>query len=976
MPDPIKPYKRTAAASSVSLATQVNEVQTLTISGTGGTYTLSYNQSPTSNLAYNASAQTIQNALNALSSITATSSIGGVNEIQQIVIAGQPTSFKLNYGSNKTDLITNSITPSTTATNIKNALNASGILATGTTGSVSVSSLLSPSYVPITSAFGFIDGEYVTYSASNANLLFAAGQLVTVSGCSIPDYNVTGFVRSVTSTTFSIDVTGLATNANSTGGNVNAVIYNVTFNGGVMQYTDATLLVASDFSGGTSPSATITTITSGKSNVTVSGNSSPYSITFNKNLGYQDINLLITDNSNLTGGVATVVETTKAVNLISNNGRVYTITTASSNNFVQGQFVSISGGTDAFNPTNIAINRIINDKQFVVIAPNDAVYTGTPTTVTSSNYDQVLDYINLSNQFALSQPGIKDPVVFAKPVNKISSSLSGFIINQNLPYVTSVSNVATTLDQNALDQNNNPITYTTQNYIAQEFKLPSNFARNGKNPKITGLQLNLDTSTSFELKYSLQTYNSLYGWRRIFEGSYKDLSATAGKKWLPINFEPFEINADYLNQKFRIVVTKVSGINKIYYSDKSPFTKDSCNFYYNATTTPVLITGALRFRLMGDVADNGTDILGNQYRSLVYSQAASNVVDLNTNTWWVSKANPSKYGVENLYFDFGKKDVVDAIFLDPVTPNVNFNVYYYDGSETPGTSIDSWDSLLWKRIPKQFTAIKRQNYLFPTPIYARYIKIEFTSLQAQSYLTGDFQKPVKYKKHPQWVLDYFLSIYAYLNNETYDPFIQNQVDVSFDVLQLAFNYYKGDIIQTSTNPQDLKVVNESTDNLDQTIRNLLIKNADGVESLDVTTYAKVKKSFDPFMDHPAMRSNFDSVLSNIILNNAQSANYPVEDKMITQAGTATVSTQDRNHLISEKTVPHMYFFVDSRHGYREAIAKLPEGKAYFVGIKEIAFQRRDHKVLSNDNMYVTISGNNYNLQTNDFSFDGTVWSSR
>jgi len=648
----------------------------------------------------------------------------------------------------------------------------------------------------------------------------------------------------------------------------------------------------------------------------------------------------------------------KTISSASYIGRSYTFTTSTNHYFVSGMAVVVSGVDSTYNGTYTISS--VSDTTFTVVGTTDTV-PGTPAvgTATTSDYTINLNNINLSSQFKLSQPGIKDPVTVDEyNASKISHDLSGFIINQNLPHTTYG-------------------TSTTQNYLAQEFKLPSTFARAGKNPKLTGLQLNLNTGANFSFKYSLQTYNELYGWRRIFEGQSDNSGQPIGSKWVSVPFKSFEINPDYLGQKFRIVITKLSGVTSAYYSDKSPFTEDGCNFYYNATTTtPVLITGALRFRLMGDVVDNGTDILGNQYRSLVYSQAASNVIDLNTNTWWVSKANPSKYGVESLYFDLGEKDVVDAIFLDPVTPNVNFNVYYYDGTETPESSSDSWDSLLWKRVPKQFTATKRQNYLFPTSIYARYIKVEFTSLQAQSYLTGDFQKPVKYKKYPQWVFDYFLSVHAYVNNETYDPFIQNQVDVSFDILQLAFNYYKGDIIQTSTNPQDLKVVNESTDNLDQTVRNLLIKNADGVESLDITTYSKVKTNFDPFMGHPAMRSDFSSVLSNIILANAQSTNYPVEDKVVTSAATGIVSTQDRNHLISEKTIPHMYFFVESRHGYREAVAKLPEGKAYFVGIKELAFQRRDHKVLSNDNMYVTISGNEINLERNDFSFDGTVWSSR
>jgi hypothetical protein len=386
---------------------------------------------------------------------------------------------------------------------------------------------------------------------------------------------------------------------------------------------------------------------------------------------------------------------------------------------------------------------------------------------------------------------------------------------------------------------------------------------------------------------------------------------------------------------------------------------------------------AVRFRLMGDVADDGTDIFGNSYRSSIYKQPAENVIDLNTDTWWMSKANPSKYGVESLYFDLGKKDVVEALFVDPVTPNVNFNIYYIKGDEKPnGISSTDFDSMLWTRVPKQFQATKRQNYVFPTSVYARYFKIEFTSLQAQPYVTGDFQKPILYKKYPQWVFDYFLSIYAFNKNDTYDPFTASKVNVSFDLLQLAFNYYKNDIIQDGMKANDIKTVNESIINLDQTVKNLLLKNQDGVDSLDLTTYSKVKTAFDPFMDHPVNRSTFDSVIAGITLSNANYNNYPIEDKLITVANTGDVSTHNRNHLIQEKTIPHMYFFLDSRHSYREAIAKLQNNKAYFVGIKEIAFQRRDHKIVSNNDMYVISSGDVINSELNTFTLNGESWISK
>ena len=535
--------------------------------------------------------------------------------------------------------------------------------------------------------------------------------------------------------------------------------------------------------------------------------------------------------------------------------------------------------------------------------------------------------------------------------------LNGFLINQN--------NISST-------------TYSSSNILSeklfvQEFKLPSNILRGQKCPNLTGLHFHLKAnSATFTISYDLQVYDKSYGWTGVLFGAYDGVSA--GSKWVQINFDSVAISSKYLNQKFRLIVRLDSGVDGLYYSSSNIFKSNKCYLYQNKILQST--ERALRFRLIGDVADEGTDILGNQYRSLVYTQSINETLDYNSNTWWMSKANPSKYAVESLYFNLGEKATVDAIFLDPASPNMHFNVYYSDEVDDPTSSVDGWDNILWKRIPKDFIANKKQNYILPTPVSTKFIKIEFTSLQAKPYLTGDFQKPITYKKYPQWVFDYFITRYAHDRDMTYDPFIANEVEINFDVLSLAFNYYKNDITQYSTKPNEIKVVNEKAENLDQTLRNLLVKNTDNSKSLDVQTYMKIKTKFDSFLSHPSLNSDGNSQAGITSIANANFTNYPVEDRISTVGLTSIVSNHNREHLIQEKQMPHMYFFIDCRHAYKEALAKLPDSKAYFAGVKEIGFQRHDHKVVSDSSVYLSVAGENLNLMINDFDYDGVAWVSK
>jgi len=545
--------------------------------------------------------------------------------------------------------------------------------------------------------------------------------------------------------------------------------------------------------------------------------------------------------------------------------------------------------------------------------------------------------------------------------------LNGFIINQNAVSGTTF----------------NSSSYLTHKNIIQEFKLPANFGRNKKYPELTGFHLHLKcNNSSYTISYDIQAYDQTYGWQGIVYGVYTNSLDTNLVQWPQINFDPVKIKTKYLNQKFRLILRLDNKIDGLYTSNSNPFKSQGCflrrQLISNGTTRIVCDNTeiALRFRLMGNVADEGIDILGNRYRSLVYRQSIDNTLDYNTQTWWMSKANPSKYAVESIYFNLGEKTTVDAVFLDPATPNMTFNIYYTDEIDDPTPSIPGWDNIMWKRVPKEFTASKRQNYILPTPISTKFIKIEFTNLQAKSYLTGDFQRPIIYNKYPQWVFDYFITRYAYERNMTYDPFIANEININFDLLDLAFNYYKGDIIQYSTNPLKIKVVNEKTEKLDQTLRSLLVENADGVNNLDVQTMMKVKTNMEPFLSHPAFLSDSDTEAGTAAINAAKPNNYPIEDVISIVASTSIVSNHNREHLINEKRLPNMYFFIDCRHGYRQALAKLPDGKGYFAGVKEIGFQKQDHKVVYDNSIYMTVAGSTLNSAINDFKYDGVAWVSR
>jgi hypothetical protein len=540
-----------------------------------------------------------------------------------------------------------------------------------------------------------------------------------------------------------------------------------------------------------------------------------------------------------------------------------------------------------------------------------------------------------------------------------------------------------------------------------------------------------------------EIYDSERGWTGSVRGTVSPGQIT-GDQWLDIKFKSIPLGLTDINQKFKLVIYG-EGID-IYYNSVDLTSKTQA-FQRNGSTPLSSGKSSILFKVMAGVADSGTDFLSNKYRSVAVKNTIDNIQN-SESSFWSSKPNPSKFGIENLYFklsdDTDQSVIIDSVFMDPITPGVSFNVYYSDEerkdlalAEADGTSYTyttsdkhsfavgdeveirsvtdiifngiftitkipasnqftvtgltsstssskngtyfkhlasennkSWENLLWTWVPRNFKTNKKQSYVLPNPIKAKYIKIEFTNLQASYYNPGAHHVPVLYKKYPEWVINYFLSIYNINNDKTYDPIISSQVDIEYDAFSLAFNYYKGDILQPLANPVTIED-NNAQNNI---ITNLLKNASIDLAAYDYTSLRNINMTFDQFQKHPGTNGNVDTAVGKDAMMKSvkEYFNYLTETVANPQGETAAVSTTDRNHLILEKNMPEMYFYPTCRHGYKEAYARFDSNKAYFVKIKQIKFERNIHGVISDKNVYKFVPGDSVNNEHCDFILNKTT----
>ena len=562
--------------------------------------------------------------------------------------------------------------------------------------------------------------------------------------------------------------------------------------------------------------------------------------------------------------------------------------------------------------------------------------------------------------------GPPEPLPLAPSSRHPLADLSGVVINQNqVP--------ASVNDFSGVDGH----------WRYQEFILPSDYQRGSeaeeqRHPPISGFQLALGVpdADAVELEFKLERNVFGLGWLPQATGSLSGASAEGTLVWTTLYLDrPVEVDSDSSDDRWRFAFR--GNADRAWLSVPNPLAvPGNVKAYASDGTTPLTFGGeqfSFMFRVLGLTADEGVDFLGNNYRSAVVEQSPGNVLTgagSDDDTFWLSKPNPSKFAVESLYFDVRpvkdnieqERAVIDRLTIDPITPGVYFHIYYSDEGE-PGSSPETWDNKLWTRVPQTYRMMKRETHVLPEPIVAKYIKIEFSHLQAQHYVPGDFAQEVLYRKHPKWVLDYFLLRAA---TEEIERPIAKRVGIIWDALDLAYNYYLDDLRQEPAAPVTID------DSQVGVIRSFLRTRDDVSDQIDSVTLSKIKLAFDPFTQHPVRNTDLDFLLAQV-MQGQQEVEYPVESYAAAPLDLSDVSNLRRERLIFEATYPVMFFYLTSRHAYREITASFSHNRAYFVGVREVAFTRENYTAAHDTGLYIQPTHDNVNLEYNDFVMHDGQW---
>lgn len=382
---------------------------------------------------------------------------------------------------------------------------------------------------------------------------------------------------------------------------------------------------------------------------------------------------------------------------------------------------------------------------------------------------------------------------------------------------------------------------------------------------------------------------------------------------------------------------------------------------------------SLRFRILSTAPDSDRDCSGSLYRTVALvsdpESVRTSVGDLES-AYWLSGPNPSQFACESLYMDIsesGEASVVDHLVIDPVTPGVYMNVYF-SNDPAPGQTTEEWDGLLWTPVPKQFLLRRKESFALPEPIVAKYIKLEFTHLQPVWYSAGTFQKPTQYRKHPSWVWDYYLCLYEELRAATLEE--ASLVNVTYDALDLAYNFYLDDIRQDDPSAPTTVRSSEGVSLLSRAITR---SNEETVSQVDGATLAKINLSMQRFRQQPAQQGSFGSLLRRIAGATTEINNYPTEGQIVQTADTTRVSTLERDNVIVEKQFPITQFYIECRHYYAISEAEFEEDRAYFVGLKEVAFTREHYETRFDSDLYIDVAGDTSNIETNDLETENHTY---
>lgn len=391
--------------------------------------------------------------------------------------------------------------------------------------------------------------------------------------------------------------------------------------------------------------------------------------------------------------------------------------------------------------------------------------------------------------------------------------------------------------------------------------------------------------------------------------------------------------------------------------------------------------------------EEGVDILGNVYRTDLIEYPPENVLDENRHTFWQSQPNPTRVAVENLYFDvrqnyvegnmgaldglsmavldmrtmsdmrtfFTDSVVLDEVYVDPITTGPLMHIYY-SNDEYP-----DWDFKLWTPIPRNFI-LKRGYHTFPSPVKAKYIKLEFTNLAAAPYETAEYPKlpPIRYRRFPTWVQNHFNNIEIALKptndlagaawRVTIDPielgFIKQ--DDRYDVLA------QNSEVETDEENFEISALGED----------VFAEDITSFNDIDTPTAEDQIEFFSSsfmYSQNLLRLLDLDRALSRFAVHHEEDVEaFTIEQRIDPLPLPSVTSATDEEEIKIEKEPQVMFFPRTCRHGYQVVEAQRTAKIAYFVSIKEVSFFRKDYTVENDDPIFIETFNDDQHLTSNTF----------
>jgi hypothetical protein len=140
------------------------------------------------------------------------------------------------------------------------------------------------------------------------------------------------------------------------------------------------------------------------------------------------------------------------------------------------------------------------------------------------------------------------------------------------------------------------------------------------------------------------------------------------------------------------------------------------------------------------------------------------------------------------------------------------------------------------------------------------------------------------------------------------------------------------------------------------------------DQVDPTVIDRINLAMNPYRTgtNAFARSDY---LPSVVGQTAISQQTPTE---INRLASSDINLLRNLEVVKESDYPVMFFYLTCRHKYREVEAPFSYDRAYFVGIREIAFTRDSYTVAYDNDHYIEPSGDLLNTERNDFTQDNGI----